>query len=458
MVFSSLFFIFIFLPFALITYFIVPRKFKNITLLLLSLLFYSWGEPRYLLLMLASILVDYSMSLMISTFRNNKFITHLGLLISILFNIGALFFFKYAGFFASTINSLFNANLPILNLVLPLGISFYTFQTLSYTIDVYLEKVPAEKNIITFATFVSLFPQLIAGPIVKYTDINENLHHRSFSLQNLQMGLQYFIIGLGKKVLLANNIGSLWSEVQRLGFYRLSTPLVWLGICAFSLQIYFDFSGYSTMAIGLGKMLGFNFPQNFNFPYISKSITEFWRRWHITLSSWFKTYVYIPLGGNQVGPIRLMFNLLIVWALTGLWHGASWNFVLWGLFFFVILNIEKLGFLTFLENHPLFAHIYTIFILLISWAIFSTPDFKDLKSLFYKLFIWHGGTDYLYYLRGYFITFSITIISSTKLPLKFYNRISNYTWLTNIIYLVIFVLSIAYLVDATYNPFLYFRF
>lgn len=458
MVFSSLFFIFIFLPFALIIYFIVPHKFKNITLLLLSLLFYSWGEPRYLLLMLASILVDYSMSLMISAFRNNKFITHLGLLISILFNIGTLFFFKYAGFFASTINSLFNVNLPILNLILPLGISFYTFQTLSYTIDVYLEKVPAEKNIITFATFVALFPQLIAGPIVKYTDINENLHHRNFSPQNLQIGLQYFIIGLGKKVLLANNIGSLWSEVQRLGFYRLSTPLVWLGICAFSLQIYFDFSGYSTMAIGLGKMLGFDFPQNFNFPYISKSITEFWRRWHITLSSWFKTYVYIPLGGNRVGPIRLMFNLLIVWALTGLWHGASWNFVLWGLFFFVILNIEKLGFLTFLEDHPIFAHIYTIFILLISWAIFSTLDFKDLKSLFHKLFNWYGGTDYLYYLRSYFITFSIAIICSTKLPLKFYNRISNYTWLTNIIYLVIFVLSIAYLVDATYNPFLYFRF
>lgn len=458
MVFSSLPFIFVFLPFALILYYLAPHHLKNIVLLILSLLFYSWGEPKYLLLMLASIFVDYLMSLMIMHFRDHKIIPHLGLLVSILFNMGSLFFFKYSAFFATNMNSLLGLNLPVFNLVLPLGISFYTFQTLSYTIDVYLGKVPAEKNIITFATFVTLFPQLIAGPIVKYTDINEALHHRKLSIQNVETGLQYFVIGLGKKVLIANNIGSLWSEAERLGFYRLSTPLVWLGVCAFSLQIYFDFSGYSTMAIGLGRMLGFDFPQNFNFPYTSKSITEFWRRWHITLSGWFREYVYIPLGGNRVGPLRLYFNLLVVWSLTGLWHGASWNFVLWGLFFFVVLCIEKFGLLDLLDDHPIISHVYTIILLLISWAIFSTTDLKNLKSLFYKLFVWHYGTDYIYYLRSYFLTFCIAIICSTKVPLNIYKHLISHTWLMNIIYLFIFILSIAYLVDATYNPFLYFRF
>ncbi len=458
MVFSSLPFIFRFLPFALILYFIVPKQLKNGTLLILSLLFYSWGEPKYLLLMLASICVDYLASLLITYYRSNPLIKACGLLVSLLFNIGILFYFKYANFFAININTLLGTHFPITNLVLPLGISFYTFQTLSYTIDVYLEKVPAEKNIITFATFVTLFPQLIAGPIVKYTDINTALHHRRLSVFQIEEGFKYFVIGLGKKVLLANNIGFLWSEIQRLGFNRISTPLAWLSVAAFSLQIYFDFSGYSTMAIGLGKILGFEFPQNFNFPYTSRSITEFWRRWHMTLSGWFKEYVYIPLGGNRVGTLRLYFNLLIVWLLTGLWHGASWNFVLWGLFFFIILSLEKYCLLDILNHLPLFSHIYTIILLLMSWAIFSTTEFELLKSLFHKLFIWHYKDDYLYYLRTYFLTFCIAILCATKVPLYIQNYLKQHIWLMNSVYIFIFVLSIAYLVNATYNPFLYFRF
>lgn len=458
MVFSSLPFIFCFLPFALILYFLVPHNFKNVVLLILSLLFYSWGEPRYLLLMLASIFIDYFAARLIQHYRCCKSICRLGLLISILFNMGSLFFFKYAAFFAANVNNILGTRLPILNLVLPLGISFYTFQTLSYTIDVYLGKVPAEKNIITFATFVTLFPQLIAGPIVKYTDINKALHHRRISIINIQRGLEYFVIGLGKKVLIANNIGLLWSEVERLGFTRVSTPLAWLGIAAFSFQIYFDFSGYSTMAIGLGKILGFEFPRNFNFPYISRSITEFWRRWHITLSSWFKEYVYIPLGGNRVGPLRLYLNLLIVWSLTGLWHGASWNFILWGLFFFVILTIEKSGFIFILDALPTLSHIYTIILLLISWAIFSTTDLAELHLLFHKLFVWHYGGDYIYYLRNYGLTFCIAILCSTEFPTHINDYLKHHPWLFNIVYIFIFILSTAYLVDATYNPFLYFRF
>lgn len=458
MVFSSLTFIFCFLPFTLILYFLMPHNLKNITLFILSLLFYSWGEPKYLILMLASVFVDYFASLLIQHYRSHKIISSCGLLISIVFNMGSLFFFKYAGFFTESMNNALGTNLPILNLVLPLGISFYTFQTLSYTIDVYLGKVPAEKNIITFATFVTLFPQLIAGPIVKYTDINRDLHHRKISMLNVEEGLQCFVIGLGKKVLIANNIGALWSEVQRLGFQRVSTPLAWLGIVAFSLQIYFDFSGYSTMAIGLGKILGFEFPQNFNFPYISRSITEFWRRWHMTLSSWFKEYVYIPLGGNRVCPLRLYLNLLIVWSLTGLWHGASWNFVLWGLFFFIILTIEKSGLLLVLDELPVISHIYTIVLLLISWAIFSTTDLEELRLLFHKLFIWHYKGDYIYYFRNYFFTFCISILCSTKLPARVNDSLMQHPWLFNTVYIFIFILSTAYLVDATYNPFLYFRF
>ena len=321
MVFSSILFIFRFLPIAMGIYFLTPKKLKNLSLLILSLIFYSWGEPRYFLLMIASIFVDYFISINIEKNNKNKKIKILLLAISIIFNVGILFFFKYINFFIENINSIFNMSLNNVKITLPLGISFYTFQTMSYTIDVFLGKVKAEKNIINFGAFVCLFPQLIAGPIVKYIDISKELKNRDINLDEIQEGIRLFILGLGSKVLIANNIGSLWNEVETMGFNNISTILAWMGIIAFSLQIYFDFNGYSLMAIGLGKILGFNFPNNFNYPYESRSITEFWRRWHITLGQWFKQYVYIPLGGNRLGRARTYFNLFIVWFLTGLWHG-----------------------------------------------------------------------------------------------------------------------------------------
>lgn len=458
MVFSSILFIFRFLPIAFLLYYLTPHKLKNMMILILSLCFYSWGEPHYFPIMIASILVDFFISLGIEKFRSHKGLCRSFLALSVLFNMGMLFFFKYANFFIDNINLISNLELTPFQLTLPLGISFYTFQTLSYTIDVYLNKVRAEKNIINFGAFVALFPQLIAGPIVKYTDINEALQKRTISLIHIQDGVKIFILGLSSKVLIANNIGSLWNEAQSLGFSTLSTPLAWLSLLAFALQIYFDFNGYSLMAIGLGKMLGFDFPANFNFPYISKSMTEFWRRWHMTLGSWFREYLYIPLGGNRKGTAKTYLNLLIVWSFTGLWHGASWNFVLWGLFFFILISIEKLGLLRWLEKSHFFSRIYVIFFLLISWALFAIPDFSHLKTFFYKLFIYQEGIAATYYLRNYFVTFFLACLFSTPLIKNLFNKISHIEWLSTLIYMVLFFVSIAYLVDATYNPFLYFRF
>ena len=341
MVFSSLIFLFRFMPIFFLFYFILPMKYKNLCLLIFSLLFYSWGEPKYIILMIASILVDYCISQRIWKEKENKKKQKILLSTSIIFNIGILFVFKYYNFIADNINNIFKSNIPLSSMTLPLGISFYTFQTLSYTIDVYRGRIRPEKNIVNFATFVTMFPQLIAGPIVKYTDIKEKLVNRRNNWSLVEEGVEDFIVGLGKKVLLANNLGMLWEEAQNIGFSNISTPMTWLSLLAFSLQIYYDFSGYSTMAIGLGKCLGFVFPKNFNYPYISKSVSEFWRRWHITLGSWFKDYLYIPLGGNRKGAKRSFLNLLIVWFLTGLWHGAEFNFILWGLYFFLLISLEK---------------------------------------------------------------------------------------------------------------------
>lgn len=457
MVFSSILFIFRFLPIAFLLYYLTPYKLKNLTILILSLFFYSWGEPKYFPIMIASILVDFFVSQGIEHSRHRIGLCRFFLTISVVFNMGMLFFFKYANFFIENINSLTPLEIPPIMLTLPLGISFYTFQTLSYTIDVYLGKVKAEHNIINFGAFVALFPQLIAGPIVKYTDINTELKSRQIDLPQIQDGIKLFILGLGSKVLIANNVGSLWTEVENLGLSNISTPLAWLGILAFALQIYFDFSGYSLMAIGLGKMLGFNFPRNFNFPYISRSMTEFWRRWHITLGSWFREYLYIPLGGNRKGPLRTYCNLFIVWAFTGFWHGASWNFILWGLFFFVLISIEKAGLLKFLEKNRLISHIYVLIFLLISWALFAITDLKELGYFLGKLFSYEQGIAPSYYLRNYFITLVVACIFATPLVSICLNKLKK-DWLYNIIYLGIFILSVAYLVDATYNPFLYFRF
>ena len=458
MVFSSILFIFRFLPIAMGIYFLTPKKLKNLSLLILSLIFYSWGEPRYFLLMIASIFVDYFISINIEKNNKNKKIKILLLAISIIFNVGILFFFKYINFFIENINSIFNMSLNNVKITLPLGISFYTFQTMSYTIDVFLGKVKAEKNIINFGAFVCLFQQLIAGPIVKYIDISKELKNRDINLDEIQEGIRLFILGLGSKVLIANNIGSLWNEVETMGFNNISTILAWMGIIAFSLQIYFDFNGYSLMAIGLGKILGFNFPNNFNYPYESRSITEFWRRWHITLGQWFKQYVYIPLGGNRLGRARTYFNLFIVWFLTGLWHGASYNFILWGLYFFILICIEKNGLLNLLNKHKLISHIYTIFFILVGWVLFAVIDLNQIINFLKKMFIFNAGNEWIYYLRNYIITYTIAIIFSTSFLKKIYNKFVKSNIVDTIILITIFLLSIAYLVDSSYNPFLYFRF
>ena len=458
MVFSSILFIFRFLPVAMVIYFLAPNKFKNLILLLVSLIFYSWGEPKYFGIMIASIVVDYVVSREIEKNRGNSKICVILLAISIVFNLGMLFFFKYFNFFIENVNNILGLSLKYVNITLPLGISFYTFQTMSYTIDVFLGKVKAEKNIINFGAFVCLFPQLIAGPIVKYTDINLELKHRKIDLTQIQDGIELFILGLGSKVLIANNIGAFWSEIEGKDFNGVGTVMAWIAVLAFALQIYFDFSGYSLMAIGLGKILGFNFPRNFNYPYISKSITEFWRRWHITLGTWFKEYVYIPLGGNRVGRVRLYINLFIVWFLTGFWHGASYNFILWGLYFFILISIEKAILLKFLEKHKIISHIYSIFFILLGWAIFAVVDLRQLKILLNEMFSISKNSQCIYYLRNYGITFIIAVVFSTPLVKNIYNRVIKSDVLNTFILMSIFLLCIAYLVDATYNPFLYFRF
>ena len=458
MVFSSLLFLFYFMPAAFLIYYLTPKKMKNLVILILSLFFYCWGEVRYFPIMLASILVDFMASQMIERHDDNKLVRKAWLTVSMAFNLGMLGFFKYSGFFAENINALTGLSIPVLSVTLPLGISFYTFQTMSYTIDVYRRDVKAEKNIISFGAFVALFPQLIAGPIVRYTDIQRELKERRMDAEQISSGVKTFIMGLGSKVLIANNIGALWTEVEGMGFAGISTPLAWLAILAFSLQIYFDFSGYSLMAIGLGRMLGFEFPKNFDFPYASKSMTEFWRRWHMTLGSWFRSYLYIPLGGNRLGQGRTILNLFIVWSLTGLWHGASWNFVLWGLYFFVLLVLEKEFIGKFLQRSKVISRIYMIPLVIISWAIFAVTDLSQMGLFFSRMFAFSGGLDWIYFIRNYGITFIVGIIFSIPALRPVYNAIERREVLGILMYGAILFLSVAYLVDATYNPFLYFRF
>ncbi len=460
MVFSNIFFIFRFLPIVLFLYYILPYKYKNITITIFSLIFYSWGEVKYFPIMLASTIVDFTCGQLIEKNPDKKSIRKSALLFSMVFNLGMLLFFKYTDFFITNINNFTGSNIDLLNITLPLGISFYTFQTMSYTIDVYRNKVKAEKNIINFSAFVTMFPQLIAGPIVKYTDINEKLNNNTnrITIDGINEGIKLFIFGLGKKVLIANNVGALWSDLEVLGFSNLSTPLAWLGIIAYALQIYFDFSGYSLMAIGLGKMLGFDFPQNFNLPYISKSITEFWRRWHMTLGGWFREYVYIPLGGNRKGLKRQIINMFVVWFLTGFWHGADWNFILWGVYYFILLAIEKAFLLTFLEKHKIFARVYTILAFLVGWALFYITDLSLLITFITRLFIPTDGISVVYYFSSYIISIVIGILLSTTLPMKFYDKYKDNNIIMGSVLVVIAFLSVAYLVDSTYNPFIYFRF
>lgn len=457
MVFSSLVFIFRFLPICFIIYYLIPAKFKNLCLVFGSLIFYSFGEVKYFFLMILSIIIDFCIGFLIGKFKEFQKIKIFLLICSITFNLGLLITFKYFNFFIANLNVIFNNSFNILNLSLPLGISFYTFQTMSYTIDVFRNKVSPEKNIIDFAAFVSLFPQLIAGPIVKYTDIDKEIKNRTLNKDIIENGIELFIIGFGQKVILANNLGVLWNEILQMDFSLVPTPLAWLGIISFSLQIYFDFNGYSLMAIGLGKMLGFTFPRNFNYPYISRSITEFWRRWHITLGNWFKEYLYIPLGGSRKGILKLIRNLAIVWLCTGLWHGAEINFIIWGVYFFILIIIEKKFLCTILEKNKFFSHIYTLVLILIGWIIFSFTNLNDIYLYIHRLVIFKGG-NCNYYIRNYFLILSIGIIFSTPLIKKIYIKIFKNEIIKTILLIVIFFISIAYLIDSSYNPFLYFRF
>ena len=465
MLFSSISFLYYFLPCVLIIYFCTPKKFKNIILLLSSLLFYFYGEPVYILVMIGSIISGYIHGLLINKYKKYKKIF---LITSITISLGLLILFKYSNFIIDNINSIFNAKFALLNLALPIGISFYTFQILSYVIDVYNEKVAVQKSIIKLATYVSLFPQLIAGPIVRYSDIEKELSNRTHSFENMALGIRRFVIGLAKKILIANQLG----EISNIFLQTDETSVIfyWMYGIAFCLQIYFDFSAYSDMAIGLGKMFGFHFLENFNYPYISKSITEFWRRWHISLSTWFRDYVYIPLGGNRVGKLKLLRNIFVVWCLTGIWHGANWTFIIWGLMFGILLIIEKIFLLKALDKIPkIFRHIYVLFVVMISFIIFNVTDIRQAIYQIKGLFGVNGETiinSYtLYYLKSYLVIFIIAIIGSTPLLKNIIEKLKQKSKTNKIINLfepivimALLLISTAYLVDNSYNPFLYFRF
>lgn len=469
MVFSSLLFMFRFLPIVLILYFLAPKKLKNGILFLASLVFYAWGEPVYVLLMLFSTVVDYFHGYMTARFKEQgkMGLAKLMVLFSMIVNLGLLGFFKYSDFLIGNVNQLFGTALPYLNLALPIGISFYTFQTMSYTIDIYRGDAPVQKNIISFGAYVALFPQLIAGPIVRYSTIAEQLNHRRESVDGFSDGIMRFTAGLGKKVLLANNIGLLWELIRDMPLDGLPVLTAWLGALAFAFQIYFDFSGYSDMAIGLGRMFGFHFLENFNYPYESKSITEFWRRWHISLGTWFREYVYIPLGGNRKGMAKQIRNIMAVWLLTGFWHGASWNFVLWGLYFGIILMAEKMFLLRILNRLPAWLQrVYTLVLVLVSWVIFAHDSVMQGLS-YLKVMFGMGNTAFMnqetmYLLINYGIMLVLLMLAATHFPKKWAELMLKKPELREIsavcFVLAVLLISTAYLVDASYNPFLYFRF
>ena len=463
MLFTSISFLYYFLPTIIILYFITPKKYRNYILLIFSIIFYMYGEPKYVILMLVEILVAYFGALLIDKYKSKEIF-----LITIIIHIGLLCVFKYTDLFIGTINSIFKSNISFLNIALPIGISFYTFQILSYVIDVYRGKVKVQKNILKLATYVSLFPQLIAGPIVRYETICDELDNRDETIEKFSLGIRRFIIGLAKKVLIANMLGELCTKFSLVD--ERSVLFYWIFAISYMLQVYFDFSAYSDMAIGLGKMFGFTFLENFNYPFISKSITEFWRRWHISLSSWFKDYVYIPLGGSRKGTLKLVRNILIVWFLTGIWHGAAYNFIIWGLFIGVFLVIEKLWLSKYISKLPKFLrNIYVLFIIMISFILFNAGSineaFFNIKGLFglnKEVFI---NNYTIYYLKSYLIVLIIAIFGATPLFKNIIEKLKKSKCLNKIInilepiFLVILLLLVtAYLIDSSYNPFLYFRF
>ena len=464
MVFSTPLFLFYYLTLVLLVYYVMPVRVRNLVLLIASLFFYYWGEQSYTVIMLLSIGIDYTHGMIVHRCksRGNDRGARIAVASSVIFNLAILFFFKYWDFAARSLQAAGIGALPILNISLPIGISFYTFQTMSYTIDVYRGDARVQKNMIHFGTFVTLFPQLIAGPIIKYKDMDEQLDSRTHGLARFASGVQRFVVGLAKKLLLANNLGQLWDVFKATPSDELTFIGAWLGMIAFAFQIYFDFSGYSDMAIGLGRMFGFEFMENFNYPYISKSITEFWRRWHISLSTWFREYLYIPLGGNRCRKGRWLLNLLIVWAATGIWHGASWNYLFWGLYFFCLLILEKLLLGKWLGKLPtVFQHVYVVVLVLISWAIFALEDLDQL-GCYLRVMAGLGDIQMLngqtlYYLRNFLPVLIIASVGATPLPVTLWHRFSNRT--IQILILVLgLIICTAYVVASTYNPFLYFRF
>lgn len=469
MIFSSVLFMFRFLPIFLLCYFVAPQKVKNWVLFFGSLIFYAWGEPIYVVLMLFSTFSDFWHGRRIEKRKEEGKSAKGYLVSSIVVNLALLGFFKYADFAIGVFNNVTGASVPLLNLPLPIGISFYTFQTMSYSIDVYRGDAKAQKNLLDFGVFVTMFPQLIAGPIVQYNQVDKALTNRKTTLEGTAYGIRRFILGLGKKVLLANSAGLIWTEVIGTASEERTMVMAWLGIIAYAFQIYFDFSGYSDMAIGLGSIFGFVFPENFNYPYISRSITEFWRRWHMTLGSWFRDYVYIPLGGNRKGIKRQLLNILIVWMLTGIWHGAGWNFLLWGLWFALFLILEKVFLGKVLQKLPALGWIYTMLVVLFGWVFFEISDMTQLMSYFEAMFgmgsagLLSGAT--LYLLSNQWILLVILVVGATPLLKK------GWLWITakhresivvsvieNLALAAILIVSIGYIVESSYNPFLYFRF
>ena len=461
MLFSSNVFLYFYFPIVLALYYLTPRRFRNITLFLVSLFFYGWGEPVYVLLMVATIAINYICGAIIHNRKAAGKKAKAALVVGIVLNLLILGFFKYATFLLESLQAVlpFLAGVPVPQISLPIGISFYVFQSMSYIIDVYRDDAPVQKDPIAFGTYVTLFPQLIAGPIVRYADVAKQLVSRRENVKDFASGVRLFVVGLGKKVLLANQMGALWEALQ----VQSGTLAAWVGIAAYALQLYFDFSGYCDMATGLGRMLGFEFLINFDYPYISRSITEFWRRWHMSLSTWFREYVYIPLGGNRRGMKRQIVNLLVVWGLTGLWHGASWNFLLWGLFYGLVLILEKLVLLKVLEKTPrVLRHVYAMFIVLLGWALFYFEDMGALGAFFGRLFTPAGiSAGAVNTILAYLPLLAVTVVAATPLGKRVYERIAQKTWgpwLALAGTMAVLLLCVAVLVSQSYNPFIYFRF
>ncbi|MBQ4561028.1 MAG: MBOAT family protein [Clostridia bacterium] len=459
MLFSSIPFLYYFLPIVLLLYFITPKALKNTLLMLASFLFYAWGEPRYVLIMFIAVIASYILGLLTEN-ENHSGRRKLWLTLSLLVGFGMLCYFKYVDFFITNFNAITGLSIPLLEIALPIGISFYTFQLTSYNIDVYRGDTKAQRNFINLAAYISFFPQLIAGPIVRYTDIETQLKYRTHSFEKAAYGIRRFIIGLSKKILIANALGELCDIFKSSN--DKSILFFWLYAIAFTLHIYFDFSGYSDMAIGLGSIFGFKFMENFNYPYISRSITEFWRRWHISLGSWFRDYVYIPLGGNRVNNIKFIRNIFVVWMFTGFWHGAAWNFIIWGLYFAVLLLLEKFVLKKFLDKHRIVSHIYVLFLVMISFVLFNAADIKEALVYVGGLFGYGAHTfvsaEFYYYLRSYAIVIFVAIIGSTPLPKKLISRITAAEHVEPIFLAILLIMCTAYLIDGSFNPFLYFRF